>query len=362
MLVLGVIKLLLHDIRIQKSKQDQKGWTPLHFAAHLGYLVILKKLLIEDRSAAYKADNEGKTPLHIAASRGKVNIMHELISSCPGCCELVDNRGLSVLHFASTSKNNKAVGLILQNQSLGNLVNEKDEKGNTPFLHAASMRFIIDHPKVDVLVFNNDNHNVADIIKPLDFFPWNSFLDILIWFYWARLRNKKGRIFMSKDDDHKEEKENRGDPVSSNNDDGLGKYHLVVATLIATVTFAAGFTVPGGFVADEGPDKGAAILTKNSAFQAFVIFNTMSMLWSSFAVFNHLSTRPATRKREFYKQISFRHLLIRYAMLAMIGAFLAGTCAVLHNDKKLAISACVVPVAVFVISRRIIKPERQHFR
>ncbi|TXG74286.1 hypothetical protein EZV62_002865 [Acer yangbiense] len=151
---------------------------------------------------------------------------------------------------------------------------------------------------------------------------------------------------MSKDDDPKEEKEKRGDPVSSNNNDGLGKYHLVVATLIATVTVAAGFTVPGGFGADEGPDRGAAILTKNTAFLAFVIFNTRSMLWSSFAIFNHLSTRPATNKREFYKQISFCHLLIRYAVLAMIGAFLAGICAVLHNDKKLAISACVVPVAV----------------
>ncbi|KAK3206481.1 hypothetical protein Dsin_020527 [Dipteronia sinensis] len=96
-------------------------------------------LLIEDKSAAYKADNEGKMALHVAAGLGRVNIMRELISRCPGCCELVDKRGWNVLHFASTSKNRNAVGLILQNPSPGNLANEKDEKGNTPFLRAASM-------------------------------------------------------------------------------------------------------------------------------------------------------------------------------------------------------------------------------
>ncbi|KAK4855305.1 hypothetical protein QYF36_005865 [Acer negundo] len=129
-------------------------------------------LLIEDRSAAYKADNEGKTALHVAAGLGRVDIMQEFISRCPGCCEPVDNRGWNVLHFASTSKNRKAVGLILQNPLLGNLVNEKDKKGNTPFLHAASMRFIIKHPKVDVQVFNNDNQNhssVSDTLSTISF-------------------------------------------------------------------------------------------------------------------------------------------------------------------------------------------------
>ena len=45
---------------------------PLHFAAHLGYIVITKKLLIVDKSAAYKSDNEGKTPLNVAAGLGRV--------------------------------------------------------------------------------------------------------------------------------------------------------------------------------------------------------------------------------------------------------------------------------------------------
>jgi hypothetical protein len=42
--------------------------------------------------------------------------------------------------------------------------------------------------------------------------------------------------------------------------------HLVVAALIATVTFAAAFTLPGGYKSDQGPNEGTAILAKKSCF------------------------------------------------------------------------------------------------
>ncbi|KAK0603001.1 hypothetical protein LWI29_000375 [Acer saccharum] len=125
---------------------------------------------------------------------------------------------------------------------------------------------------------------------------------------------------------------------------------LVASTLIATITFAAGFTVPGGFVADKGPDQGDAILSRNTAFRAFVILNTMSMILSSLAVFNRLSIGSASIHhqdlRKLVKNTIFGQGLIISSMVAMIGAFVSGTCAVLRNDKSLAISACVVPVAM----------------
>ena len=44
------------------------------------------------------------------------------------------------------------------------------------------------------------------------------------------------------------------------------QYHLVVDTLIATVTFTAGITMPGGFIGQEGPHSGSPILMRNTAF------------------------------------------------------------------------------------------------
>ncbi|KAK1371773.1 hypothetical protein POM88_037865 [Heracleum sosnowskyi] len=51
---------------------------------------------------------------------------------------------------------------------------------------------------------------------------------------------------------------------------------LLVATLIATVTFAAGFTMPGGYSNSE-PDKGKATLLNKLTFQMFVICDTIAM-------------------------------------------------------------------------------------
>ncbi|CAL9030922.1 unnamed protein product, partial [Prunus brigantina] len=51
---------------------------------------------------------------------------------------------------------------------------------------------------------------------------------------------------------------------------------FVVATLFATVTFAAAFTMPGGYN-NSGPNEGMATLLTKYMFQAFVIFNTIAM-------------------------------------------------------------------------------------
>ena len=51
---------------------------------------------------------------------------------------------------------------------------------------------------------------------------------------------------------------------------------MLVSILIATVTFAAGFTMPGGYK-DSEPDHGMATLLNKLAFQAFVICDTIGM-------------------------------------------------------------------------------------
>ncbi|TXG74282.1 hypothetical protein EZV62_002861 [Acer yangbiense] len=361
----GMTALLLDNGRIQKH--DKIGWTPLHMAAAFANVEIVKMLLIKDRSAAYKGDNDGTTALHVAAAHGRVDIMQELISSYPSCCELVDNKGWNVLHYATKSKNRNAVRLVLRNPSFGNLINEKDEKGNTPFLKAVSMLSIINHSKVDRLVFNNDNDNAVNIHAKDDSPTSWKWHEIIRW-YLIRREIQRGRRHMSSDV-YGEGKENKSNPaVSSESKDGdengnrngnnrssrdnaeknaRQNNELVAATLIATVSFAAGLTVPGGYISEKGQDQGAAILTRNTAFRLFVLLNSMSMFLSSLAVFTHLLGWYYLEEHNIWStKIRLRRFLIVFAMLAMIGAFLSGTCAVLYRDKNLAISACVVPVAV----------------
>jgi hypothetical protein len=59
--------------------------------------------------------------------------------------------------------------------------------------------------------------------------------------------------------------------------------HIVVAALVATVTFAAAFTVPGGYKNEQG----TAVLVKNAAFADFVISDAIAMVLSISALFMH---------------------------------------------------------------------------
>ena len=66
----------------------------------------------------------------------------------------------------------------------------------------------------------------------------------------------------------------------------VGEINLLVATFITTITFAAAFTVPGGYES-EGVDEGLAILCKRFAFGVFLIAKTLAFGLSTTLVFIH---------------------------------------------------------------------------
>jgi hypothetical protein len=135
--------------------------------------------------------------------------------------------------------------------------------------------------------------------------------------------------------------------------------HLVVAALIATVTFAAAFTLPGGYKSDQGPNEGTAILAKKAAFIVFVISDAMSMVLSIFAVFIHflislihgLEMEKNKEICEKAPRILFKHatLFTMTAMGIMIIAFITGTYVVLEPSLGLAISTCLIGLSFFFL-------------
>ena len=129
------------------------------------------------------------------------------------------------------------------------------------------------------------------------------------------------------------------------------EYHLVVAALIATVTFAAAFTLPGGYKSDteDGPNRGTAILSKNAAFQAFVISDAIAMVLSLSAVFVHFIL-----SLKFFKKFIFLFVFALYftvlAMEAMMVAFVTGTYAMLATPSLgLAIVTCIIGLTFFLL-------------
>ncbi|KAK6933369.1 Ankyrin repeat, partial [Dillenia turbinata] len=338
----GMIEEILRKKPFLVKEADEHGWTPLHWAAYFDRFGIITKLLRYDESVAYLKDKEGMTALHVAA----MDSLKELITKCPDCIEMVDEKGRNALHAAVEKGQKSVVNYILENPLLGSLINEEDISGNTPLhLLAASRNYnpkLIRHPKVDKKAVNNANLTALDIIS-ISFKATytediirNQLIKAGATSAWRNLHGQK------------EEENDKAEEVRSEILKRVGDTHLIVAALIATVTFAAGFTVPGGYDGNEGPNQGMAILSKKTAFKAFVISDTIAMALSTTAVFIYflLAMRNEWGKVT-YLQLSAISLLL-FASAAMVIAFMTGMYAVLGHSSELAIATLVIGSSFFI--------------
>ncbi|KAI7981303.1 Protein ACCELERATED CELL DEATH 6 [Camellia lanceoleosa] len=134
-----------------------------------------------------------------------------------------------------------------------------------------------------------------------------------------------------------------------------GDTHLIMATLIATVTFAAGFTMPGGYDGNRGPNQGMAILTRETAFKAFTVTNTIAMMLSTSAIVIYFFWAPNKDRDKLLKHYNSAANLVVVATVAMVLAFITGTYAVLEHSRALAIAVCVTSCLFFGIFNNLIK-------
>eukprot|EP00258_Populus_trichocarpa_P033106 XP_024449125.1 ankyrin repeat-containing protein At5g02620 [Populus trichocarpa] len=322
---------------------------------------IVRVLLEYDASAAYIAETEKKrTALHIAAIRGLVDVMKEIVSRCPACCELVDNRGWNALHYTVASKDTKVFEECLEIPLLARLKNEKDDNGNTLFhLIAALAR----EQKQWQRVLFNDSYSDRDI------YGLNKRKLSVNNIYEGKFGEIEKKILESLEDVGsgpinrgpfvlKGEEEKNNDEENKEEEEALSKAresHLVVAALIATVTFAAAFTLPGGYKSD----RGTAILAKKAAFIVFVISDAISMVLSIFAVFIHFLISlihgfELVKSEDINEDVAINlfgvaTLLTMIGMGTMIIAFITGTYAVLEPSLGLAIGTCLIGLSFFFL-------------
>ncbi|MED6108879.1 hypothetical protein PIB30_028342 [Stylosanthes scabra] len=336
-------------LRAAVKHADEKHWVPLHYAAAIGSVYLTKLLLEQDENTAYMQDKEGKTPLHIAAYFGRSYIMEMIIRHYPDCSEVVDNKGWNALHYAVSGEQNSAITRIMRNLSLSNLFHEKDVDGNTPLHHLASLRVanknLIFHGRVDKLALNNKDQTTLDIAydtaqdadKPLR-------RQSLIWGL-----EKAGAKLSQRLDKRLEYGDTRLEFTKE-----AKESHLIVATLIATVTFAAAFTLPGGTQQDGSPTLG-----HKPSFKAFIISDTIALLLASSAVLLNLFSPMSKAKWLDYclSEIAFSSTLV--AIIAMIVAFATGTYTVFGSSAIGIVVVITVTWPFFLVIRQVL---RMNFR
>ncbi|KAL2557821.1 Ankyrin repeat family protein [Forsythia ovata] len=275
---IDVLNLLWERDQSSFQLRSGNGKNPLHVAVCTEYMEGVNFLLNKHHYFAYQKDKRGFFPIHSASHKGLIDIIKVILHHRPDTWELLATRGQNILHIAARSGKHKIVDFMLKMPELEKLINEKDADGNTP-LHLAT---IYGYPKlvhtltrderVILKLLNNNLQTALDIAAEHMETEMASFQKRLTWMALRvisapRSRQTKSIKSVNFRVGNQKEKESWNDKIN---------VILLVATLVATVTFTAGFTIPGGYN-NTNPDQGIATMLEKVKFQEFVICDTLAM-------------------------------------------------------------------------------------
>ncbi|KAG5395850.1 hypothetical protein IGI04_017664 [Brassica rapa subsp. trilocularis] len=269
---LSFVKEMLNLREDLGRELNKDGFTPLHIAASMGHVEIVKELLekLSGEICLIKG-KERKIPLHYAAMRGRVCVLDELVSANPQSLEEVTAREETVLHLAVRfCQFDGFVALLECLKDFDKLcvLNKQDHGGNT-VLHLAVQKRQFE--VIDLLLGSRGCSNTL----PRDFIEVNSLnsngltpLDVLLNFGGEPEESEIHQLLLQagavRSIDHNttqpattttsEESlmthkqwldyfKHKKDKVSPNE---IRNVLLVIAILIATTTYQAALSPPGG--------------------------------------------------------------------------------------------------------------------
>ncbi|KAM3236625.1 hypothetical protein P3L10_016662 [Capsicum annuum] len=349
---------------------DLWGWNSLHYAVKLGLIDVVSYMLRWKKSLVYLpagSENAWTTAIHIAASEGDVNMINELLNHSPDCRDLLNSNNQNTLHVAVLNNQDEVVRFLLDSDKCDSLVDEPDSDGNTPLhLLAASGNHVpelINHPRAKKMSFNKENQTPLDIALSCKVATKKEKLmeDLCSIGRFGKRDNEvkqkyeyipnpndetgTGVKMQLREDDH--DKAKKADQEEVESIMKSAQLHIVVATLIMTVTFAAGITLPGGF--ESNPDsnnQGMAILIRKTAFRAFVVSDAIAFTFSAVAIFIYflmadVSIDPEDKKT-LEKLYHLSGVCLCLSMLAVVIAFATGMFATLSHSLGLAVTVCFI--------------------
>ncbi|KAL3821494.1 hypothetical protein ACJIZ3_007399 [Penstemon smallii] len=315
--------------------KDDKGRTPLHYGAYFGYYEEVRIMLGKYSLGATLRDRRGLCPIHLASIGGHVNIIKLLLLEFIDLKVVRDKSDRNILHHAARNGRYNVVKFILNNPNMEGLLNMQDVRGNIP-LHYATVGW---HPRivsaltwdhrVDVKVANHTGMTALDAAEAyIDERP--SFRQRLTWSALKSAGVPRSRPPQTNTLSNNSNVEYFATRVNT---------LLVVATLLATLAFAAGFTMPGGYSSSEN-DLGMATMLRKQAFQVFVVSDSITVYFSLVAILSLVFALSGDLNM-MYIAVSFSQPILGMALIMGSVAFTSGAYVVLRGLRWLSILVLV---------------------
>lgn len=330
--------LLETDSNLAKIAKNN-GKTVLHTAARMGHLEVVKSLQRKDSSIGFRTDKKGQTALHMAVKGQSVEIVLELSKPDPMVLNLEDNKGNTALHIATRKGKAEIVRCLLSVEGVN--LNAMNKDGDTPLDIAEKFG----NPGLVAILRESGAINSKDLGKPQN--PAKQLKQTVSDIKHdveSQLQQTRQTGFRVKKIAKRIEKLHISGLNNAINS------ATVVAVLIATVAFAAIFTVPGQYVEETTPgfSLGQANIARNAAFIVFFVSDSAALFISLAVVVVQTSVVVIEQKAK--KQLVFViNKLMWLACLSISIAFISLSYVVVGaKEQWLAVSTTLIGSIIMV--------------
>ncbi|RDX80992.1 Ankyrin repeat-containing protein BDA1, partial [Mucuna pruriens] len=291
------------------EKLNPQGLTPIHLAIELGHITIALCLVHINKDLVRVKGREGLTPLHLASQKGEITLLTEFLKACPDSIKDVTVRNETALHIALRHEQYAALQVLFRwlvtNSQIGaihlerTILNWKDEQGNT-ILHVAAVNNNTEAVKLLLKSWmildskNLEGQTTLDIASSED-------IKMVLVKAGSRIKViTKIRWLITSTSEWIMCKSGMRELVSEE----ARNAYLIVSTLVATATYQAALSPPGGLYQTDGDtnntlshvafnssvNDGKSIMS-NKHFMVFSTMNTSAFMVSTTTIIALLPAR-----------------------------------------------------------------------
>ncbi|CAL4969836.1 unnamed protein product [Urochloa decumbens] len=282
---------------------------------------MVEALLEKLTDLAYMRNKERQSPLHVVAHYGATEAIKALLGRCPDAAEVVDGSGHNAIHTSVDSGKEDALRCLLRHARRTDmeLVNRVNRDGNTPLHLAAKMNCIhsvmllLEDRRVDLSVRNNNGQTARSIVEGN---LHSSKTDMYLTHLLRQLQQQEAKrcrkrlLPPSASDGHR--------PLSNKEFDSVVEAYYIAATVITAISFAATFTMPGGY--DQ--TSGISLHGHKAVFKVFVVSNAIVMCCFIVVVFLLIRARKKPGVQLMVHYLTWSERLIITACISMLASLM----------------------------------------